>query len=39
VKPILAKVFQMALKDVQYPDVHDRAVFFYQLLATNVEKV
>lgn len=38
VKPILSKVFQNAIKDVQYPDVHDRAVFFYQLLATNVEK-
>jgi len=38
VKPILGQLFVKALEDVSNPDVHDRALFYYRLLSTNIDK-
>eukprot|EP01125_Pyxidicula_operculata_P021846 TRINITY_DN8691_c0_g1_i1.p1 TRINITY_DN8691_c0_g1~~TRINITY_DN8691_c0_g1_i1.p1 ORF type:complete len:820 (+),score=227.71 TRINITY_DN8691_c0_g1_i1:325-2460(+) len=37
-KPILSKLFSKSLEDFSHPDVHDRALLYYRLLSSNVEK-
>jgi len=37
-KPILGQLFVKALEDVSNPDVHDRAMFYYRLLSSNIDK-